>query len=341
MISLPEVQLAITQAARPALMPHAPLLVQFINIYIANHADSEDYFRSVILEQIIGSLPATGAVPNQVRAAVIAACDDWCIVENQDLSRTQLMLVPLGGPPAPPQLPPPTRQAHAEDVQRLRRLRTRLARDRGRLLAAAARRMAGWFHWVNSGPVTTGLLALSPNAGRLYAPKEHWDHSPDNHGWYQHAPRRNDFAAWVNATGPIPSPLAHMNCWEAVLFSAFRAGLTTVDWLRFMHRRAALVNEFHRATSDHYGRALSHALGFYDSVHFVPSVGLVPYEGDIVYWSRDEHVAISLGRRWVNGRAEDRLMSHWHNNNGTFSELTLEDLPQGMRTGFRFRPCPF
>jgi hypothetical protein len=150
---------------------------------------------------------------------------------------------------------------------------------------------------------------------------------------------------WVNGTGPLPSPLAHMNCWEAVLFSAYRASLVSLTWLQTIHRRASVVNEFNHWITGrgeaNYDRALSYALGFLDSVPFAPQAGLIPREGDVLYWDRNEHVAIALGRRWVNGNPEDSIMSHWHNNGGTFSVLTLEDLPIWARTGFRFRPCPF
>jgi hypothetical protein len=68
--------------------------------------------------------------------------------------------------------------------------------------------------------------------------------------------------------------------------------------------------------------------------------------GDVLFWEQTEHIAIALGRRWVNGISEDHIMSHWHNNDwhddaGRFSALTLEDLPVWLQTDFRFVPCPF
>jgi len=205
--------------------------------------------------------------------------------------------------------------------------------------------MDGWFHWVPSGPVSTADVDEAQAAGQVqpvgprFGPREHWQRNQ--------ALARNDFAMWVNGTGPPPNPPAHMNCWEAILFSAYRADLVTSIWLRTIHRRASVVNELNSPVGApmgdgaNYYRALSYALGFLDSVPFVPQAGLVPREGDVIYWDQNEHVAISLGRRWVNGNPEDRIMSHWHNNGGTFSVLTLADLPIWARTGFRFRPCPF
>jgi len=336
MLTLMEVQQAFIGAGRPNLVLHAPLVLQLIQIYVHNDDTSEYLFRDVVLAELAGDLPVVAVVPDQVRQAFINRCEAWPLIDNQDASRAQALALALQGPPAPP-APPPAPNAYLAHAQRLRDLRTERATERGAQLAAAARGMDGWFTWVPSGPVNQGILALVPNAGPMYQPKQLWNH----HG----ALRRNDFAAWMNRNAPLPSPRAHMNCWESVLYSAFRANLVTLDWLRVIHRRAALVNEFNHVRGDngeeHYGRALSHALGFYDSVPFAPRGGLVPHVGDVMYWDTNEHVAISLGRRWVNGAPEDRIMSLWHNNNGTFSELTLEDLPVWARTGFRFRPCPF
>lgn len=336
MLTLVQVQQIFTGAGRPDLVPHAPLVVQLAQIYINNDANGEDMIRDYVVPEVAGALPAGAVVPDQVRNAFIDQCESWALIDNQDASRAQVLALQLQGPPAPP-APPPAPNAYVAHAQRLRQLRTDLATQRGAQLAATARLMDGWFTWVPSGPVNQGILALVPNAGPMYQPKQLWDH----HG----AIRRNDFAAWMNRNAPVPSPRAHMNCWEAVLYSAFRANLVTLEWLRVTHRRAAMVNEFNHVHGgngeEHYGRALSYALGFYNSVPFAPRGGLIPYVGDVIYWDQNEHVAISLGRRWVNGAAEDRIMSHWHNNGGTFSELTLEDLPVWARTGFRFRPCPF
>ncbi len=336
MLTLLQVQQIFTGVGRPNLVAHAPLVLQLVQIYVNNDADSEDLFRDAVLSELANDLPMVAVVPDQVRNAFINRCDAWSLIDNQAASRAQALALQLPGPPAAPP-PPPAPNVYLAHVQRLRRLRTERATGRGVQLAATARLMNGWFTWVPSGPVNQGLLALVPNAGPMYQPKQLWNHGAGM--------RRNHFAEWINRNGPIPSPRAHMNCWEAVLYSAYRANLVTLDWLRFTHRRAAFVNEFNHLRGgngeEHYGRALSHALGFYDSVPFAPHPGLVPQEGDVMYWDQNEHVAISLGRRWVNGAAEDRIMSHWHNNGGTFSELTLEDLPVWARTGFRFRPCPF
>jgi hypothetical protein len=179
--------------------------------------------------------------------------------------------------------------------------------------------------------------------GPVFGPKEHWQDEVHRER------RQNDFARWVNGHGPMPDQQAHMNCWEAVLFSAHEAGLVTSTWLRAVHHKASMLNEFmHRRTGRgeaNYFQALSQALNFIDSVPFVPP-WLVPHPGDVIFWQQTEHVAIALGRRWVNGIPEDHIMSHWHNINwqddiGRFSALTVKDLPPWLQTDFRFVPCPF
>jgi hypothetical protein len=41
-------------------------------------------------------------------------------------------------------------------------------------------------------------------------------------------------------------------------------------------------------------------------VPFVPRAGLIPRSGDILFWQRNAHVAISLGRTWASGKPEIR-----------------------------------
>jgi hypothetical protein len=353
MIVLAQVEQILMQV-RPDLLPHAPLLLQIANIYI-NGDDTFELYVEQALQQLAsphGNVPH-GSVASVVRNRFVDCCENTWPFDNADQLRTQAMALAVAGPPGPPGPPPPPHaqaQAppeYAEYVARLRWLRTGTSRVRGGRLAEAARLMDGWFHWVPSGPVPAPDVHQAQKAdqvqpvGPMFGPKEHWQQ--DDGGM-----RQNDFARWVNG-GDLPSQQAHMNCWEAVLFSAFRANLVTLTWLQTIHRKAAMINEFiHERTGGgevNYYRALSQALGFVDSVPFVPP-WLVPHPGDVLFWEQTEHIAIALGRRWVNGISEDHIMSHWHNNDwhddaGRFSALTLEDLPVWLQTDFRFVPCPF
>jgi len=57
-----------------------------------------------------------------------------------------------------------------------------------------------------------------------------------------------------------------------------------------------------------------------------PAAGLVPQPGDVVFFSAEEHVAVSLGRTWA-GAPVDRFMSLWHHNNRTMADIELDDFP--------------
>jgi len=226
-------------------------------------------------------------------------------------------------------------------------LRTVHSQQTGRQLAQAATCMTNWFRWQKSGPREPDFEGQK---GMVYGPKTAWTRTRTSTGGVEHHPlKRNDFTAWLMAGGNQPNMNSYMNCWESVLFSAFVAALVGQPWLRIIHRKAALSYELqHRVggnaaptASPHYFLALSHAFGFFGSVPFEPRAGLVPRVGEILFWERDQHVAISLGRTWVNGQPQDRMMSLWQHNGGRFARLTLDDMPQWMRGSLRFLPCPF
>jgi hypothetical protein len=84
-------------------------------------------------------------------------------------------------------------------------------------------------------------------------------------------------------------------------------------------------------------------LKFFSSVPFCPAAGLVPEKGDILFWNRHDHVAVSLGRTFVDGSAKDEMMSVWTHNFGKFSRLDLEEMPPHLKeeAWLRFVPCPF
>jgi hypothetical protein len=136
-----------------------------------------------------------------------------------------------------------------------------------------------------------------------------------------------------------------MNCWEAVLYSAFEAKLVDKSWLQTIHRKAALAYQFnHRLGSngeEHYFKALSYALGYYSgSFPYRPAGGLIPCEGDVLFFGCDDHVAVSLGRD-TSCNPHDWMMSLGTHNDGTFSLLSLKTLPQLVQESVRFVPCPF
>ena len=182
-----------------------------------------------------------------------------------------------------------------------------------------------------------------------YGLKTSWTQTRTQLGIETHAQKSNDFASWLIANGNQPGFNSRMNCWEAVLFSAFRAGLVSKLWLQTVHRKAAQAYEMHdRAGSQrtspasaHYFRALSHVFNFFSSVPFDPRAGFIPQPGDILFWHCDKHVAISLGRTWADGVPEDRILSLWLHAGGRFAQLTVGEMPKWMMNDIRFVPCPF
>jgi hypothetical protein len=174
--------------------------------------------------------------------------------------------------------------------------------------------MLNWFHWVSSGPAEPDFHG---HYGMLYGPKTSWTRTRKDVRIETHALKRNDFAGWLTANGAVPGNNSWMNCWEAVLFSAFRANLIDKIRLRTIHNKAALAYQLcHRHgretltnAGSHYSLALSQAFNYFASVLFEPRAGLIPQVGDILFWARDEHVAVSLGRYWENGVPKDRVMS--------------------------------
>jgi hypothetical protein len=344
MLTLAEVQESLT----PYFRPIAAYVRQIANLYVPHDAEYQSWLQHMIIPEAAQN--AAGGTPADYRGAFIESCDGWGMPEQV---AQQIMLLPLPVVAAPPPpvavipAPPVDYRAHyAAEIARLAQLRTNTSTQHGRLLAQAATQMQNWFHWVPSGPREAGFFGQQ---GMVYGPKTAWTRTRTDVGVDQHAQKLNHFASWLIDNGAQPNQLSHMNCWESVLMSAFRAALADKVKLQTMHRKAASVNEMHHrafgdgagASAGHYFRSLSFALGFYASVPFEPRAGLIPREGDVLYWDRDNHVAISLGRTWNSGQPTDHIMSLWHHNGASFARITLEDMPGWMAPTLRFRPCPF
>jgi hypothetical protein len=65
----------------------------------------------------------------------------------------------------------------------------------------------------------------------------------------------NDFVRWVRGEESAPSSLARMNCWEALLYTAYWSGAVGKEWLERIHREAA------RAADEVYRTRLRSGLG--------------------------------------------------------------------------------
>jgi hypothetical protein len=323
--------------------PHIPYIVEVANLYIAG-LGSEAALE--IKEALFDAAEAAAKVLD-FRAegfleAMISRCEylDSADVLASEARRIQAPPPPSG--PAPPPLPPrPLRQPqdYRAEFDKLTRLRTERSRARGESLAVAALQANGWFRWEKSGPNQPGyggILVSSPTAFR---------------------PEGTDFARWVTLNAAEPGMRSTMNCWEAVLFTAYRAGLIDLGWLRILHDQAAGTYERQYKdkapdAAERYFQKLINKLGFKESVPYKPEAGLYPRKGDLLFWGFD-HVAVSLGRQWDLRRGEedshtedphtaDRMMSLWHHNGARFARLSVGDIDSGYtRNKLRFTPCPF
>jgi hypothetical protein len=132
---------------------------------------------------------------------------------------------------------------------------------------------------------------------------------------------QNDFARYVNGTGPMPGPASTMNCWEAVLYTAHRAGAISDAELKGLHEEATeAARAAHRASGDvadghtAYYKVIDRYLGPGERTRYDidPATGLggpdIP-AGHVVFVDGIGHVMLSTGTRDAQGRQE--VLSHW------------------------------
>lgn len=174
----------------------------------------------------------------------------------------------------------------------------------------------------------------------------------------------NEFALWIRG-GKEPTDASKMNCWEAIFYSAYRAGVITKQWLVDIHKdaakegldnaqyianhEAALFMDHIGAGVDAYQKVLKKHLGFDNSQPITPTNR--PKKGDIIFLNGLDHVVISLGT----SKKGNEVMSLWiypiDKNDGhfinTFQRTTLENIQRdwkeeyGYRFNERFASNPF
>lgn len=97
-----------------------------------------------------------------------------------------------------------------------------------------------------------------------------------------------DFQSWASAATETPFPAVTsttvMNCWEAVLLSAYRSGSITWSWIHHMYTAEPMANWV--ATMSRGAR----------HTYSVPGPNLnMPQRGDIVFFNGLAHVALATG----------------------------------------------
>ena len=197
-------------------------------------------------------------------------------------------------------------QAHSAQIERFKsRSRNPEYSDR---LISAAKALEGWFHWVKSGPTEA-----------KYVPREKTSEG-----------ETNDFVVWLHGRGNEPTREANMNCWEAVFFAAYKAGLISIAKLRTIHIKATMAGKADAT----YFHSLTDSLGYKNSFPYVPSVSLTPLPGDIVFIDREYHVALCV----ANG-LRITVMSHWYIPRDGFNRYDIDEFTQ-TSTPLRFGNLP-
>lgn len=201
-------------------------------------------------------------------------------------------------------------QKYSADLERYR-LRERNIEFAGRLVAAA-KPLEGWFRWVSSGPAEGTSRPGETTKGGA-----------------------NHFTSWLNGKAEEPDRNANMNCWEAVFFTAYKAGLANLLRLRLIHGQATVAAraKIGAGVGEAYYDSLTDSLGYRNSFPFVPNVGLCPSPGDIVFIDRHEHVTLC-----VEAGADIMVMSHWNKPTDGFHRYRIEQfsvssIPRVVRFG--------
>lgn len=123
----------------------------------------------------------------------------------------------------------------------------------------------------------------------------------------------NDFRLWLNHAGPEPGQHSTMNCWEAVYFAAYKAGVMTIPQLQTVYNNPK-------------SQGSAALLGYGGAVASPPAAlpGLAPASGDVLFSDTEaessKHVVLSLGAQ--NG--QQMVMSLWtFETGGTFDIAPL------------------
>jgi len=156
----------------------------------------------------------------------------------------------------------------------------------------------------------------------------------------------NDFAVWIRG-GDEPTSASKMNCWQAVLYSAYKGGVISEKWLEDLHEE--MQDSWLQWTEGDYYGPLIKALGYGNAQEMTSQ--RPPGRGDIVFMEGEKgplsHVALSLGS--TDGAGNHEVLSLWilprdgGKLNSTFQRTTIEELNDATTADYEifFAPCPF
>jgi cell wall-associated NlpC family hydrolase len=112
-----------------------------------------------------------------------------------------------------------------------------------------------------------------------------------------------------------------MNCWEMVLFAAYKAGCVTREWLTKLYGKTTLSGN---ALSNWYANLPGRMASPIQTYQGGWNSGL--RRGDIVFFNGASHVAIATGTKDRFGN--DQVISHWIPNNRRVEVTTIQALRQ-------------
>jgi len=143
-----------------------------------------------------------------------------------------------------------------------------------------------------------------------------------------------DFGKWLLEGGPEPDlTTGKVNCWEMVMFSAYRGNYTSKQRIEDIYKKGVSTNvpgttSFPDTIEKELRRGNEYVLKPNDPDS--PE----PLPGDIVIFTKAaNHAAISLGTKDSLGR--HKIISHWPPPDGTYKvkETTIEELLAQMQPG--------
>jgi len=158
----------------------------------------------------------------------------------------------------------------------------------------------------------------------------------------------SEFGKWLLKGGPEPNPRGgKMNCWEAVLFGAYKAGAASESWLRDMYPRwlraetekevgGASLRFDHEERYFHLDSFFEREIAASEVYHYSPkdTYPKLPLAGDVtMFGSATGHTALATGTRTNEGVPE--MLSLWNepDNKKFLQKVTHDDLG---KSGFSF-----
>ncbi|HLO89438.1 MAG TPA: hypothetical protein VK203_31125 [Nostocaceae cyanobacterium] len=186
---------------------------------------------------------------------------------------------------------------------------------------------------------------------------------PDRNSGYQVSEtttwgHQNDFAKWIRGNGPEPNANSTMNCWEGVLFIAYKAGAIKKSWLVEVHQAAAQAGNKVGGDPgvDAYYNVLKQRMNYNKrkSVPFDKKTGKrqgnIP-AGSIIFIGGLDHVVLAQGTKDSIGR--HKVLSLWvlpapgptkgiwtKKEVGVLQDTTLEEVSDSTQT-VEFAPAPW